>query len=329
MQISLTMLSQTGGHGDDWFVSGVRACRCCRPIPGMPSAIVDGPGRDAAQGPRAAADGRQRGQGRDVRAACCQPATTRAHAHFSPAELDVLVAEATAAGMFVMAHAQAADGIKNAVRAGIRSIEHGIFLDDEGIDLMLAARHLARPDARGAAGRDRRRRGRASCFRRACSTRRRRSIDVHRRQRPARRSRPACRIAMGTDSGVTPARPEPARAGADGRARDGAGGRARGDDPQRRAAAGRRRRPRHDRARQGRPTSSSWAAIRSTSTPSPTGSRASGWAAGGSPEGAPGAARIGLLGHDPARPARCAREPEAGSGARTGPSRHGVRPVPT
>src|SRR4029078_7530519 len=45
--------------------------------------------------------------------------------------------EATAGGMFVMAHAQGADGIKNAVRAGIRSIDHGIFLDDEGIDLML------------------------------------------------------------------------------------------------------------------------------------------------------------------------------------------------
>lgn len=60
------------------------------------------------------------------------------HAHFRPAELAVLVEEASAAGMPVMAHAQAADGIKNAVRAGIRSIEHGIFLDDEGIDLMLA-----------------------------------------------------------------------------------------------------------------------------------------------------------------------------------------------
>ena len=59
------------------------------------------------------------------------------HAHFRPAELDALVEEATAAGMFVMAHAQGADGIKNAVRAGIRSIEHGIYLDDEAIELML------------------------------------------------------------------------------------------------------------------------------------------------------------------------------------------------
>jgi imidazolonepropionase-like amidohydrolase len=59
------------------------------------------------------------------------------HAHLRPAELEALVEEATAAGMFVMAHAQGADGIKNAVRAGIRSIDHGIYLDDEGIELML------------------------------------------------------------------------------------------------------------------------------------------------------------------------------------------------
>jgi imidazolonepropionase-like amidohydrolase len=59
------------------------------------------------------------------------------HPHFRPAELDVLVEEGTAAGVAVMAHAQGAEGIKAAVRAGIRSIEHGIFLDDEAIELML------------------------------------------------------------------------------------------------------------------------------------------------------------------------------------------------
>ena len=36
-----------------------------------------------------------------------------------------------------MSHAQGADGIKAAVRNGVRSIEHGIYLDDEGIELML------------------------------------------------------------------------------------------------------------------------------------------------------------------------------------------------
>ena len=61
------------------------------------------------------------------------------HSQFSPAELAVLVEEASAQHKPVMAHAQGAEGIKNAVRAGIRSVEHGIYLDPEGIDLMLEA----------------------------------------------------------------------------------------------------------------------------------------------------------------------------------------------
>lgn len=40
-------------------------------------------------------------------------------------------------GIKVMAHAQGVEGIKNAVRAGIHSIEHGIYLDNEAIDLMM------------------------------------------------------------------------------------------------------------------------------------------------------------------------------------------------
>ncbi len=36
-----------------------------------------------------------------------------------------------------MSHAQGAPGIKNALRAGARSVEHGIFLDDEAIELLL------------------------------------------------------------------------------------------------------------------------------------------------------------------------------------------------
>jgi imidazolonepropionase-like amidohydrolase len=35
-----------------------------------------------------------------------------------------------------MAHAQSNEGIKQAVRAGIRSIDHGLFLDEEAISLM-------------------------------------------------------------------------------------------------------------------------------------------------------------------------------------------------
>ena len=46
------------------------------------------------------------------------------------------VEEATAHGLFVAAHAHGADGIRIAVRAGVRSIEHGSLIDDEGIALL-------------------------------------------------------------------------------------------------------------------------------------------------------------------------------------------------
>jgi imidazolonepropionase-like amidohydrolase len=57
--------------------------------------------------------------------------------HFSPEELEVAVAEATRLGVPVMAHAHSAEGIKQSVRAGVRSIEHGTFIDAEGVRLMV------------------------------------------------------------------------------------------------------------------------------------------------------------------------------------------------
>src|SRR5690606_29450608 len=57
------------------------------------------------------------------------------HPHFNLDEIRVAVDEAEAAGAHVLAHAQGAEGIKNALRAGVRSIEHGIYLDDECIEL--------------------------------------------------------------------------------------------------------------------------------------------------------------------------------------------------
>ena len=55
---------------------------------------------------------------------------------YSEAEIRAAVEEAAKAGTYVVAHAHGAEGIKNAVRAGVRSIEHGSYLDDEGIVLM-------------------------------------------------------------------------------------------------------------------------------------------------------------------------------------------------
>ena len=200
MQISLTMLSQTGGHGDDWLPSGV-AIPLMSEHPGIPSNIVDGPDemrRKVRELRRMGADVVKVATSGGV----LSPRSNPAHAHFRPAELDVLVEEATAAGMFVMAHAQAADGIKNAVRAGIRSIEHGIFLDDEGIDLMrargtwlvptlVAPRGVLEAAAAGAAIPE-------SILDKARSV-----IDRH-TDAIQHAIEAGVRVAMGTDSGVSP-----------------------------------------------------------------------------------------------------------------------------
>jgi imidazolonepropionase-like amidohydrolase len=56
---------------------------------------------------------------------------------FTIEELMAGVEEARKAGRRTATHAQGTEGIKNSLWAGINSIEHGFFLDDEAIELML------------------------------------------------------------------------------------------------------------------------------------------------------------------------------------------------
>lgn len=56
---------------------------------------------------------------------------------FTLEELMAGVEEARKAGRRTASHAQGTEGIKNALLAGIDSVEHGFFLDDEAIELML------------------------------------------------------------------------------------------------------------------------------------------------------------------------------------------------
>ena len=53
------------------------------------------------------------------------------------AELRAAVEEAAHYGAFVAAHAHGAEGAKRAIRAGVRSVEHGSMLDDEAIGLLV------------------------------------------------------------------------------------------------------------------------------------------------------------------------------------------------
>ena len=62
--------------------------------------------------------------------------TTPGAPEFSEDEIRAAVEEAALIGTHVAAHAHGAEGIKRAVRAGVRSIEHGSLMDDEAIELM-------------------------------------------------------------------------------------------------------------------------------------------------------------------------------------------------
>jgi imidazolonepropionase-like amidohydrolase len=55
---------------------------------------------------------------------------------FTEEQIRAAVEQAAEYGSFVAAHAHGAEGIKRAVRAGVRSIEHGSLMDDEAIALM-------------------------------------------------------------------------------------------------------------------------------------------------------------------------------------------------
>jgi imidazolonepropionase-like amidohydrolase len=60
-----------------------------------------------------------------------------ANAQFTEEEAKAIVTAAKDYGFRVAAHAHGAEGIKRAVRAGVNSIEHGTFMDDEGMKLMI------------------------------------------------------------------------------------------------------------------------------------------------------------------------------------------------
>jgi imidazolonepropionase-like amidohydrolase len=200
MQISVRMITQTGGHGDDWFPSGVEVPLFV-PHPGAPATTVDGPDemrrivrilvRHGANVIKVATSG-----------GVLSPRDEPRHGHFRDDELVVLVSEAAAAGIPVMAHAQGTPGIKAAIRAGVRSIEHGVYLDDEAIEMMLErgtwlVATLVAPvgviDAAEA----------GAAIPEAALRKARDVVEVH-RQSFRRAVQAGVAVAMGTDSGVTP-----------------------------------------------------------------------------------------------------------------------------
>ncbi len=200
MQISISVLTITGGHGDGWMLSG-NEWELFPGYPGYPHGLVDGEEhvrRKVREVLRA---------GAEVIKICAtggvlSPTDHPEFIQFSPEELRIIVEEAKfRRGVKVMAHAQGAEGIKNAVRAGIHSIEHGIYLDDEAIDLMLENGTFLVPTLLAPVGvLEAGEKGGMPDYgiRKA-----REVIDIH-KESIAKAYKAGVKIVMGTDSAVTP-----------------------------------------------------------------------------------------------------------------------------
>lgn len=134
MLLAITVLSETGGHTDPMF-----ACGACVPFGAssmVPDSVVDGvePMRHRVREViRAGADWIKLCTSGGVLSAGDSPH----HTTLTLDEIGAAVAEAATQGRKVMAHAQANQGIKNALIAGVSTIEHGIWLDGDAVEMML------------------------------------------------------------------------------------------------------------------------------------------------------------------------------------------------
>jgi len=198
MQIAVTALSQTGGHGDSTMPSGVRTPRGN----GIewPENICDGEDevrKTVRTVLRAGADFIKLHATGGVMSPSDEPGSPQ----FTAEEIAVMVYEAAQHGKTCMAHAQATQGIKNAVIAGVESIEHGIFLDDEVIAEMKARGTFLVPTLHAPRGVLIREEENPGSVLPQSLRKTHEIIDVHRESIRAAREA-GVRIAMGTDAGV-------------------------------------------------------------------------------------------------------------------------------
>jgi imidazolonepropionase-like amidohydrolase len=133
MLVAVHAIGATGGHCDEG--AGFRQGLFPETTPSL--GVVNGPD-EARKAVRIAHK-----YGADVIKTCAtggvmSPTDAVDTPQLTQAELDALVDEAHALRLKTAAHAHGAEGAKRAIRAGIDSIEHGTFLDDEALDMMKA-----------------------------------------------------------------------------------------------------------------------------------------------------------------------------------------------
>jgi imidazolonepropionase-like amidohydrolase len=134
--VSGQYLSQTGGHGDkrrraEW----IEPVHCCV---GMIGSIADGEAEV-----RKAVREQIRHDVDQVKVmasgGAMSPSDELDTTQYTVAELRAAVEEAAAVGKYVLAHAYSGSAVRNAVEAGVRSIEHGNLIDEAAAKALKAA----------------------------------------------------------------------------------------------------------------------------------------------------------------------------------------------
>lgn len=130
--IAIVMISQTGGHGDAWLPAGIRIQKRAW----LPSPVADGVD-DVRRLVRHVLMA-----GADFVKICATGGITSVtdswdEAQFTVDELRIAVTEAAMRRKRVAVHAEGIEGIRPALEAGIHSLEHGWFIDEQCIDTMV------------------------------------------------------------------------------------------------------------------------------------------------------------------------------------------------
>ena len=136
MQIAVSMITQTGGHGDGFYPCCVDLGFFGMRFYDVPDGVADGVDevrKVAREILRAGADWIKLATTGGVLSTSDAPTSSQ----LTVEEIATAVYEAAAQEKCCMAHAQGSQGIKNALLGGVASIEHGVYLNDELIDLML------------------------------------------------------------------------------------------------------------------------------------------------------------------------------------------------
>ena len=125
-------IATTGGHADP--TNGKALDDYAYPLPEQ--GVVNGPYEVYTAVRQRYKDGAD-GIKITVTGGVLSPAKSGDNPQFTQEEVDAVVSAAKDYGMWVAVHAHGAEGMKRAIKAGVDSMEHGTFMDDEAMDLMI------------------------------------------------------------------------------------------------------------------------------------------------------------------------------------------------